>query len=683
MPPDYSVRNLRGRSFKGQNLTGVNFSDADIRGADFSSALLRDANFSFAKAGLQRRWVIFLIIISLLLAILSGLISAFAGVLSGFILTSQSIVGYNTALIFLIIFAFFFIITIRQGLGAALGIVAVAVAVAVVFSIVSSGTLAVPVTLSLPVAIALAMAVAVVGTVAVALAAAVVGVSAVIGTVILALGFAVTVAIAVAGASAGGFLAAAIAGSFVFLGGYIGWQALKGDEKNVWVRSFAIAFAATKGTSFRNADLTNANFTQATLKSTDFRKAILIRTCFHQAKKLDRVRPGSTYLQKAQLLRVLVTGEGQEKNFDRQDLRGVNFKEANLVDASFLAANLSEANLQDAYLYRVKLVQTQLDGTDFTGATLTGAYIEDWGITSDTKFDGVKCEYVYMRLPTKENPDPLRKPDNNKEVFADGEFSDFIKPIIDTLDLYHNQGVDPRAIAISFKHLAENHPDAELEIVAIEKRGQDKLLLRVETAPSTDKSELSAEYFTHYNHLKALPEKEIRLLIAEKSNRIRNLETMIETALQRPSFYTETYQNQGNNMSVSNYQLENISDIIGGDISSTYFDNISAVVTHSINNLPDSFKFNQSGIKKLLIQLKTVIETDSNLSEEDKFEALEQVKELAELGQNPESEDVKRPAKIAIRLLRSTQTGLSSTSKIVESFNQLLTAIADFFGLKI
>jgi len=28
------------------------------------------------------------------------------------------------------------------------------------------------------------------------------------------------------------------------------------------------------------------------------------------------------------------------------------------------------------------------------------------------------------------------------------------------LDLYHNQGVDPRAMAIAFKNLAENHPEA-------------------------------------------------------------------------------------------------------------------------------------------------------------------------------------------------------------------------------
>ena len=72
-----------------------------------------------------------------------------------------------------------------------------------------------------------------------------------------------------------------------------------------------------------------------------------------------------------------------------------------------------------------------------------------------------------MRLPTKENPDPLRKPDNDTEVFADGEFGDFIKPIFDTLDLYHNQGVDPRAIATAFKKLAENNPNLLCKILCL------------------------------------------------------------------------------------------------------------------------------------------------------------------------------------------------------------------------
>nr|WP_313954966.1 pentapeptide repeat-containing protein [Nostoc sp. FACHB-145] len=274
------------------------------------------------------------------------------------------------------------------------------------------------------------------------------------------------------------------------------------------------------------------------------------------------MRSGTTYLSNVQLQQWLINKHGQYKNFNRQDLRGVNLQGVNLADASFIGADLSNANLQDADLSRGKFLQTQLDGTDLRGATLTGAYIEDWGITNETLFDRVKCEYVYMRLPTKENPNPLRKPDNYKEVFAPGEFGDFIKPIFDTLDLYHNQGVDPRAIAISFKQLAENHPDADLRIVGMEVRGEDKFLLRAKTAIAADKSELSAEYFATYNQLKALAEQEVKALITEKDSRITDLQTMVMTALQSPKFYAQNYNNQGDSMSQSpkkesNFNLQN------------------------------------------------------------------------------------------------------------------------------
>ena len=232
-----------------------------------------------------------------------------------------------------------------------------------------------------------------------------------------------------------------------------------------------------------------------------------------------------------------------ERNFQGANLRGLSFKEKDLSGADFSGADLSEANLQDADLSRAKLVQTQLDQTDFTGATLTGAFIEDWGITHQTKFDGVRCKCVFMCLPTPDNPEPWRKPDNRSEVFADGEFGDFIKPIVDTLDLYHNQNVDPRAIAVSFKQLAENNPDAKIEIVAMERRGEDKVLIRAKTAASADKSQLSGEYFQLYNHNRALEQKNAHLLtsIANKDERIASLENMITTALQRPSFYAEQY----------------------------------------------------------------------------------------------------------------------------------------------
>ena len=137
---------------------------------------------------------------------------------------------------------------------------------------------------------------------------------------------------------------------------------------------------------------------------------------------------------------------------------------------------------------------------------------------------------------------------------GDEDFGDFIKPIFDTLDLYHNQGVDPRAIAISFKELAENHPDANLEIVAMEKRGEDKFLLRAKTAVTANKSELSNEYFNTYNQVKGLPEREIQLLLAEKDSQIHRLANMVMTALERPSFFAQTYQNQGDTKMTESYQ---------------------------------------------------------------------------------------------------------------------------------
>ncbi|MEM9273674.1 MAG: pentapeptide repeat-containing protein [Cyanobacteria bacterium P01_F01_bin.143] len=364
------------------------------------------------------------------------------------------------------------------------------------------------------------------------------------------------IAIAIAG------IIGTVAGAFTLLGSYIGWRSLKGDKRDAWIRRLAVAFASIGGTNFQNGNLTDAIFTNATFKNTDFRDAILTRTCFRNTKKLDLARPGKTYLKNLKLQQWL-TGTGQDNNFDGQDLRGVNFQGKNLTDASFIGADLNEANLQDADLSRAKLVQTKLDKTDFTGATLTGAFIEDWGITVNTILRSVKCDYIYLRLPTKENPDPHRKPDNRNENFAEGDFEDFIKPIFDTLDLYHNQNIDPRAIALAWKNLAENHPDANLRFAAMEVKGEDNLLLKLKTSPNTDKSQLNAEYFEEYNRIKVLNEVNKKLL-AEKNERIQKLENMIELALKTPDYYVKGDFVEGDKSDRSRNQ-----NIIGKTINSS------------------------------------------------------------------------------------------------------------------
>jgi hypothetical protein len=238
-----------------------------------------------------------------------------------------------------------------------------------------------------------------------------------------------------------------------------------------------------------------------------------------------------------------------------------------------------------------------------------------------------------MRLPTQDNPDPHRKPDNREEVFADGEFGDFIKPIFDTLDLYHSQGVDPRAIAISLKQLAENHPEVDLRIVGMEARGEDKFLLRAKTAIATDKSQLSAEYFTTYNQLKALAEQEIQKLIAEKDSRITDLQNMVVTALQRPSFYAQTYQNQGDTIMAEGSKKQSNFDLKGAQFAGGLVNadtvtaqqiggNISNYSTEQRQNLAEA----AAEIQQLLNQLGQTYPTSTPLEKQIAVtEALKQI----------------------------------------------------------
>jgi len=623
---DFRGENLRGQSFKGKKLSGADFSGADIRGANFTNATLQGAKFIGAKAGLQRRWASILVLIMWLLSGFSWFSSFLTAVLMAFIFNAetQAVIGW-VSLAFLVIF---WIIAFRKGVLTAFGFNifaeagAFTFAGAVAFAFAGAGAFAFVLAFAFAgafagaFAFAFAVAVVVAGAFAFALAGA------------FAFAFALAFVFAVAGAGAEALV---VAGAFAFalLSSYIGWRAIEGDPRDARIRTAAIAFAATGGTSFRGANLTDADFTDATLKSTDLRGAILTRTRWKNTIKLDRLRPGTSYLHDPKIRELVRTEEGQQLNCDGLNLQGVNLQEAklqdasfvdanlneanlrdadlsrakcdeanlqgvnlqganlqdasftganlqgvnlqnaNLQDASFIGANLNDANLQGADLSRAKLVQTQLDKTHLADATLTGAYIEDWGITTHTKLDGVKCAYVYMRLPTKENPEPWRKPDNNQEEFGDGDFIDFIKPLQDTLDLYHNQQVDPRAVTIAFNQLAENHPEAGLSIAAMEVRGEnnDKFLVRAKTASGANHSELSAEYFDNYNKFKSLPSDALIVLLAEKDNQIKLLAEKVDKAIITPKISAEYYHNEGDTMT------ENKSsgpDLRGAKIEGTY-----------------------------------------------------------------------------------------------------------------
>ncbi|MEM7555624.1 MAG: pentapeptide repeat-containing protein [Cyanobacteria bacterium P01_A01_bin.84] len=462
MTQDYSRTKLRGKSFEGQNLSGADFSFCDLRGTNFSGAILRGANFSNARCGMQRRWLLSLLICSVILSLLSGLICTVGGSLLGFILVDNNPENLYVGIVCLIVLSLFFLICVSRGIAIASGFVGVAVIWAVLAAVLWTGIVAVAGTgngiSTETVAVARLVSIIVTGTVAVVVAA----IGAVVASTTAALAgaivgmFAIGVMVALSGAIAGvvavaaatvyikaGIVAAVVGVCVIVLSAYIACSAIypygvgqtdsekdnSGKIKQSFIRNLIIKIAAKYSTNFEKADLTNADFTRAVVKNINLNKAIIIRTNWFQVRKLHLAAFAGTYLENHSLRHLLTTKDLQNKNFDGWNLQGLNLQHANLKDASFIATNLNDTNLRNADLSRARLVQALVDKTDFRSADLTGAYIEDWHITPTTRLEAAKCDYIFLRIPTPENPNPQRLPANWDAIFKPGEFAEFMSPL--------------------------------------------------------------------------------------------------------------------------------------------------------------------------------------------------------------------------------------------------------------
>jgi hypothetical protein len=104
-------------------------------------------------------------------------------------------------------------------------------------------------------------------------------------------------------------------------------------------------------------------------------------------------------------------------------------------------------------------------------------------------------------------------------------------------------------------------------------------------------------------------------------------------------------------------------------------------VSKIINNLSASSNPEKPGIKELLTQLKTAIETESGLDEEKQIEALEEVQTLAEASQISKPEERKKPAKRAIAMLKDIFSGLQTGATLLETWNNILPLLSKLFGI--
>ena len=670
--------------------SSINLKKRSLRRAIHSNPNLQSSDFSNTRTVLSIVWLLFVLSTIFILAGLSGIASAQGLKFSILIFEAENVtlvkLASGVAIVFVSLFALCSV-TLRGFL--------VGVGFTTLLLIISSSLCFIAAQDLTLVGLMLfygIMSIFLIWFALIASSLATVGIMSVIPSRVVAIISNLVISLSIAKASTNS-VATFVAGIVVVLGNYVGLQSLEDDSKFSWLRDAVVSFITVGGVSFRKTNLNNltkADFSGAILRYADLRDANLTHTCWRDVKGLEFSRLDNTYLANPKIRQLVVTCNGQGQNFDGLDLTGVNLQDATLQDASFIGANLNQSNLRGADLSRAVLKQTQLDAADLTDAILTGACIEDWGMTSTTKLKNVQCDYVYMRLTTPEKRNPLRKPDDERRNFSEDEFADFIKPYFDTLDLYHRQDVDPRSISIALKNLVDNHPDAQLQFVAIEWRGNG-LNIRYTTAPDVTKSELNHEYFINYARVRRELLGSIQLRLAAQDAEINRMEGVInkfiQTGTHQSTIQAETIQMiQGELVMTENRGIHinagdnaNIRGLSSGD-GVVNLGTISGNVTNAINQLPEAPESNQLNLKELLTQLQQAIQADADLPDPDKSDLLEQVQALAEAKQAEEPAKREGLTRKAMKMFDATLKSLPDTAKIVEACSKLLPLVLKALG---
>ena len=324
---------------------------------------------------------------------------------------------------------------------------------------------------------------------------------------------------------------------------------------------------------------------------------------------------------------------------------------------------------------------------------MTGACIEAWNIESTTQLNNVDCRFVYLlENPKPGTDDRERRPSSGD--FQPGEFTKLFEEVLNTVDLIFRDGIDWKAFVNAFQNVQNQNEDTKLGLQSIENKGDGVVVVKVGVPDGADKEKIHSD-FTHYYQLglQAAEEKYKALLNMQKED----IDFLRKQNAKIPEMIM-SLANQSMNVKVDNKienkPMTNSNDAsrkinigsVGGDFNASgqalNLGEISGTVTNTINELPSSPEPDELGVKELLAQLQAAIEAEKNLPEEDKAEALEQVKTLAEAGKSPQVEGaMQKAAKTALKILKGTVASLPSATKLVEECSKLLPLISQLLGL--
>ena len=694
---DFRGTILRGCNFHGANLSGADFTGADIRSAQFVNTILRETQFIFVKAGLQKRWAFIQIILLTLLAVSAGTIHAFTFILIYNFLGSFAAITANkfeiSYLILLIIYAISQILLekptqTKQHVNA--------------FYVLGFLYTGLP---SILVSILLA---SILNSSFYFLIFAIYGmVFYIVGNIIFPSIF-FHFSAGVMGLY-GYTFGIAVANIFVFFSiitiqEYIAIPPRSSKIPLYSVNKFfsgsterffcmALSFFSIGGTCFDGSDLSKANFNGGNLGNASFVNSRKNKISLHQirwkdVKNLDHANfDKESNLKSYRIRRLLVTLDGKDQDFSKADLKGVDLdgvtlhridlKEADLSNSTLRFAEMHEANLSRACLRAANLRQadlsaTQCVGTDFSRADLTGACLEAWNIYETTNFDNLKCDYVFLKAKPNQLGVRERLPHDPDKILEDGDFEKYFREVINEVKLLIRGGINIASIKAALNELKQKFDIVERAISVFRTKDEEYAILTAQVSESQNKGEIEHTFDAaiYKEYIKAV---EAAHLAGKRSDDMEKIEFSL---LAEPRSSIQII-NMNSSINAGDGGVINMGSMEGSVVN---LGAISGQVSVQINQLPDTTaSVNQHNLKDLLTQLKAAVDDDSELSDDEKAEALGEVAKLAKAGKNPQENAMQRMAKRATDALKSIAEPLSEASKLATVCKSLLPMILTLF----
>lgn len=474
----------------------------------------------------------------------------------------------------------------------------------------------------------------------------------------------------------------------------------------LWLRQACTAIAAWGGTSFYNLDLSGMDFGGASIANTDFRGKTLYRTRLLGVSGLDRARVDDRYLDldRPEVQKLLTAGNATTQDFRRVNLQGAFLQNTDLQGFNFTEANLHDADLKGANLRGAIFLRTRVSGVDFSGADLTGCCIKDWSPNIKTIFTHAICSYIYREF---EDGKPSDRYPRDRD-FEPGEFATLQHHIDNSTELVFQGVTDLRALSFAFEKFKLEDDGLGLELQGIEQRG-DLWIVKVSHREGISRHIVEEQVNSTYDDLKALFEARYQLALDAKEGEIARLaaynesqqvfiqglvagvvETHGKVLIQGEGNRVYMVQQAGDIMERQNIKATGNVDAssgakvsIGGDVTGATLNlgTISGNVTNLLQQLRDSQIQGTPDFAKILGDLQSAIESETQLSDPQKQEALEAVETLAEEAKKPPENRTTKLCTMAMNALKGATGTLSDASKLAEVIKSSLPILKGLLGM--